>query len=178
MDTGETEQAFGSQFARLRCAKGPEYEDLLRVLAKLALRSARKRISDEAEREDVVQEILISVHEARFSYDKDKAFFPWFYAIVRYRIADWLRRNRRLSLFDEFRDELQELAPSVDRDDLADIASIVSELSEQQQRLLHFVKVEGYSILNAADKFGMYESAVKVAIHRTRNIIKQMLRQA
>src|SRR5262249_33798299 len=45
--------------------------------------------------EDLVQDILVSVHAVRASYDPERPFVPWLLAIVRNRLADGARRHAR-----------------------------------------------------------------------------------
>src|ERR1700731_5072842 len=47
-----------------------------------------------ADAEDLVQETLIALHTRRHTYDRSKPLTPWVYAIARYRLVDFLRRNR------------------------------------------------------------------------------------
>ena len=46
--------------------------------------------------DDVVQETLIAVHQARHTFDGRKPLAPWFYAIARNRFVDVLRREQRV----------------------------------------------------------------------------------
>lgn len=45
--------------------------------------------------EDLVQDVLLSVHGARGTYDAKRPFMPWLTAIIRHRLADTPRRNVR-----------------------------------------------------------------------------------
>src|SRR6516162_9913883 len=45
--------------------------------------------------EDLVQDVLLSVHAVRASYDPMRPFMPWLFAIVRNRLADGARRHAR-----------------------------------------------------------------------------------
>ena len=48
-----------------------------------------------SDQEDLLQEVLMSVHAARASYDPGRPFMPWLKAIVVNRAIDFLRRQRR-----------------------------------------------------------------------------------
>ncbi len=43
--------------------------------------------------EDVVQDVLLTVHAVRHAYDPSRPFGPWLLAITRRRIVDRLRRR-------------------------------------------------------------------------------------
>src|SRR6266481_8524203 len=47
-----------------------------------------------AEAEDLVQEALLAVHIQRHTYDPGEPLTPWVHAIARYKLIDFLRRNR------------------------------------------------------------------------------------
>src|SRR2546425_1131336 len=45
--------------------------------------------------EDLVQDILLSLHSVRATYDPTRPFMPWLFAIARNRLADGARRYSR-----------------------------------------------------------------------------------
>jgi DNA-directed RNA polymerase specialized sigma24 family protein len=49
----------------------------------------------ESDVEDVVQEVLLSVHAVRATYDPARPLMPWLSPIVRHRLADAARRHVR-----------------------------------------------------------------------------------
>src|SRR6185312_4922023 len=51
------------------------------------------RIFNQSDVEDVVQEILVSIHKARHTYDGSRRLMPWLNAIATYRLKDHLRRH-------------------------------------------------------------------------------------
>src|ERR671912_1800837 len=59
---------------------------------------ARQRAFARAEDvEDLVQDVLLSLHAVRATYDPSRPFMPWLLAIVRNRLADGARRHGRTS---------------------------------------------------------------------------------
>jgi RNA polymerase sigma-70 factor, ECF subfamily len=46
------------------------------------------------EAEDLVQEVLISIHTHRHTYDQSQPFTPWVHAIARHKFLDYLRRTK------------------------------------------------------------------------------------
>jgi len=73
------------------------YRRLLQEIApyirSLVVRSQR----DGADIEDAVQDVLLTVHAVRHTYDPARPFGPWLVAIAYRRIADRLRRRGRTS---------------------------------------------------------------------------------
>lgn len=45
--------------------------------------------------DDVVQEVLLAIHHKRSAFDETQFFLPWMYAIARYKIIDYFRRNKK-----------------------------------------------------------------------------------
>lgn len=116
--------------------------------------------------DDLVQEVLVSVHEKRASYDPARPFLPWLAAIARYRWVDHLRRTYRreeVALVD------QDLAEPDGGDAvLARISldRLFASLPPAQAQAIELVKIEGRSISEAAARCGQSEPSVKVNIHR------------
>ncbi|MEO1922627.1 MAG: RNA polymerase subunit sigma-24 [Sphingomonadales bacterium CG12_big_fil_rev_8_21_14_0_65_65_10] len=114
----------------------------------------------------LVQDVLLSIHRKRASYDPARAFLPWLAAIARYRWIDRLRKDYRHAA-----DELHDDTASVAAEDEAVAAAVslerlMAHLSEKQNDAIQLVKIEGLSIREAAMRTGQSESAVKVNIHR------------
>jgi DNA-directed RNA polymerase specialized sigma24 family protein len=68
---------------------------LLRVLVPLLQSFYRRRLhGSEEDVQDLLHETLISVHTRRASYDRDRPFTAWLYAVARYRMIDHFRRQK------------------------------------------------------------------------------------
>lgn len=137
---------------------------------------ARKMGRSAADLEDLVQESLLAIHLKRDTYDTSQPFTAWAFAITRYKLIDWYRRNkiRRTDPIDEASD----LFTGEDTDEIAvrhDLAKLVSTLPERQRTLLEDVKITGLSNAEAGLKAGMSEGAVKVSIHRS---LQTLMRRA
>src|SRR5438477_8877971 len=46
------------------------------------------------EAEDLVQEAVLAIHTQRHTYDPGELLTPWIHAIARYKLIDFLRRDR------------------------------------------------------------------------------------
>jgi RNA polymerase sigma-70 factor, ECF subfamily len=149
---------------------GP-YRRLLDELSGLLRAYYRRRAPPGVDAEDLVQETLIAVHTRRATYDARQPFTAWAYAIARYKLIDALRRGRaHLRAPAEAADALFAPADAPGGVDAAmaarDLARVMAGLPERTRDLIRETKVEGLSTREAAEKHGMTESAVKVAIHR------------
>jgi RNA polymerase sigma-70 factor (ECF subfamily) len=129
---------------------------------------ARKIAGDEGE--DVVQEILISLHKARHTYEPERPLIPWVLAIAQFRINDFLRKmyhQEDRHYLDVY--ELEEiLADNVTKtiDEYESIDEILQNLSAKEQEILQLLYVQEHTAKETGVLLNMSESAVKVAAHR------------
>ena len=140
---------------------------LLRALVPLLRSFYRRRLSGaEGDIDDLIQETLIAVHTRRSTYDRDRPFTAWLYAVARYRIIDHARR-RKLSV------ALEDVEASLVADDAEavfsaqmDLDTLLATLSPKQARAIRDTQLEGKSVAEAAADAGIGESDVKVSVHR------------
>lgn len=124
---------------------------------------------------DICQDILISIHNARHTYDVNKPFLPWVMAITKYKTIDYIKKKTResntLTPIDNLvqdpliAESLNNLCSSIE------VEALMATLKKKERKLLSYVKLEGYSVKEAALEFSMTESNVKVSVHR---IIKKL----
>jgi RNA polymerase sigma-70 factor (ECF subfamily) len=154
---------------------GRAYAELLRAVAPKIRQivHARRGFAGKEEVEDVVQEVLLSLHQVRASYDLSRPFLPWLSAIVRNRLADGARRYARRAGREQSIDvddvTFSDHGPNTDIGEVLDadrLRDAVRELPEGQRRAIELLKFEGRSLKEAAALTGSSESALKVATHR------------
>ena len=136
-----------------------------------------KRLSLGSDVDDVLQEVLISIHKARHTYDGNRSYKPWIYAIARYRLQDYLRMH--------YADQLHQAVDILDMENILhenvtesafsyeSIKEDIQRLPEKQAAILQLMHQEGYTAKEVAKKLGMNESAVKVAAHRAYKLLRQ-----
>ncbi|UPJ53787.1 sigma-70 family RNA polymerase sigma factor [Bradyrhizobium sp. 200] len=121
-----------------------------------------------SEAEDLVQETVLAIHIKRHTYDPREPLTPWVHAIARYKLIDFLRRNRA----GHAEVPIDDAAEMMAHDDHAsaestyDVKRLLERLPKGMQCAIEAVKIEGLSIAEAAKKCGQSESGVKVNIHR------------
>jgi RNA polymerase sigma-70 factor, ECF subfamily len=165
------ESEWGDLMRAASAGDAAAYRRLLKSLEP-ALRAAARRGLGRAglsrdEAEDIVQEILLAVHLKRDTWDANSPFLPWIHAIARYKLVDALRRRSRRSYV-----SIDDVAESLHADDPAPALAtdtlhrLVHGLPERQREVVRAIAVEGASIRDAANRLGMSEGAVRVALHR------------
>ncbi|WP_250866730.1 sigma-70 family RNA polymerase sigma factor [Caballeronia sp. INSB1] len=146
------------------------YRDFLQALTRHLRGFLRKRIPHyQDDVEDLVQEILLAVHNARHTYRQDEPLTAWLHAIARYKLIDFFRsRARRESLNDPLDDYADLLSDTDDEPARArhDISKLLEHLPDKQRLPIVHMKLEGLSVSETAAITGLSESAVKVGVHR------------
>jgi RNA polymerase sigma-70 factor (ECF subfamily) len=140
---------------------------LLQALVPLLSGFFSRRLRDaDCDVEDLVQETLISVHGKRGTYDRDRPFTAWLYAIARYRLIDHYRRRRVTVPIEDVEAILVAEGFEAAASARMDVDELLSTLSPKQARAIRDTHVDGLSIAEAAARAGIGESDVKISVHR------------
>jgi RNA polymerase sigma factor (sigma-70 family) len=175
--TQSTEQ--DRHLARLmRSAQGGDrsaYAALLGDVAPLVRQTVRRRFGflQPQDVEDLVQDVLLSVHAARATYDPARPFLPWLMAIARNRMADGARRYARRAANEAVSDRLPETFPAEKANMLLDrygdaeaLAQAMADLPPGQRQAIELLKLREMSLKEASAVSGTSVGALKVAVHR------------
>ena len=155
------------------------YAEILQETSRFLRPYLSKRLSFTNETDDLLQEILLSIHKARHTYDGNRPYKPWVYSIAKFRLQDYLRSHYADQLhhagdISELEDFLHEnVTESVIS--YESISGEIGKLPQKQATILQLMHQEGYTAKEVAQKLGMNESAVKVAAHRAYRILRQKL---
>jgi RNA polymerase sigma-70 factor (ECF subfamily) len=138
------------------------------LAARLQVYVGRRLFSDPDAVDDIVQEILLAVHQRRESYDPGRPLAAWVYAIARFKMTDYLRqrgrRGHRVSLdAAKFVVAESDVEVGLTRRDLG---RLMAQLPEKQRKAIQMVKIDGRPIRDVAESESMSETDVKVSIHR------------
>ena len=158
------------------------YAALLSEVAKLLRGFFRKRmLSVPDDVEDVVQEVLIAIHNQRHTYDAGQPLTAWVFGIARFKLADFYRRRGAHGGDHLDIDDAAEWLATEDHDAheaRRDVGSLLDELPPKQRDAIRCVKIDGLSIAEAAAHTGQSESSVKVGIHRGLKALAARMRAA
>ncbi len=150
-----------------RDGRSEDYELFLRKVDSIIETMIRSKVQDESQRNDLKQEILISVHKSLHTYDSSRSFYNWFYSIVRFRTADFFRKHYRNRENDELSEFMSDGSLELDvQYHLQEVKELLNELNEGQREAIRRSKLEGEKIKDIAVDLGVTESAVKVNIFR------------
>jgi len=130
--------------------------------------------------EDLLQELLLAVHNKRHTYDPKQPLTSWVQAIAHYKLVDLLRRrSRNNALTDPLDEDDQVFATTANAATEAkyDVEKLLRGLPDRQRLPILYVKIEGASVTDTAIRTGMSESAVKVGIHRGLKALAEKIRK-
>lgn len=152
---------------RVQAGDQDAYRALLEDVSAALRAFLRRRIRDQQDVEDVVQEILLTVHRARHTYDPTRPFEPWLMAIARHAAVDAFRRDRRRGRWERLAaDDDPVEGSSEDRAGELSVTAALADLPDSQREALEMVKLEGLSVEEAAARSGVSPGALRVRIHR------------
>lgn len=139
---------------------------LLVALLPVLRRYFARKVSNDADVEDLVQMTLIAVHERGDTYDPARPFGPWLFAIARYKMVDQFRRTRSYVGLDD----ISEIADEHDFGEAVtarlDVEAQLATLSSKQAAAVRAIRIEGLSVAEAAARDGLSQSDVKISVHR------------
>jgi len=151
------------------------YRRLLEAIEPIIMRYLSNRIRSDDEARDVCQDVLLTVHRARHTYEPGRPFEPWLYSIARSRLVDHLRRERRISRFEVPHDALPEMPGAVDAEGSPVLADLLDRMPASQREAFLMLKVDGLTTEEAAKRAGIKVSALKVRAHRAYRSLRKAL---
>ena len=132
--------------------------------------------------EDLVQDVLLSLHAVRHTYDPARPFFPWLLAIVRNRLADaarrYCRQQRRELAVEDLDVTFADLAANYRDEGVGDeelLVQAVRQLPESQRQAIELLKLREMSLKEAAAQTGSSVGALKLATHRAMASLRRAL---
>jgi RNA polymerase sigma-70 factor (ECF subfamily) len=160
------------------------YQVLLRACVPFATATARRQGVPSDRVEDVVQEILLTIHRARATYDPRRPFLPWLRAIAQRRAIDALRSRYRHGTLEVQDDDAARAVASPAPDageDLARadqnkiLAAAVAALPPGQRQAVELLALQESTLEEASGKTGRSKVALKVNLHRAIHALRKTL---
>lgn len=167
--------------ARAQAGDRDAYRRLLEAITPYLRVLVARRIGNRSDFEDTVQDILLTLHKVRHTYDPDHPFGPWLVAISHRRIIDRLRQQGRFNAHESPLDEEHETFSGSETNlqeqavDARMLRDAVARLPARQQDAIRMLKLEDMSLLEASAASGMSVAALKVATHRALKKLRSIL---
>jgi RNA polymerase sigma-70 factor, ECF subfamily len=167
--------------AHAQAGNSDAYHRLLEEISPYLRSLAARRHRDPNDVEDALQDILLTVHAIRHTYDPTRPFGPWLVAIANRRLIDRLRRQGRLrareSALAAEHETFAADQTNIDEEmsNRRELREAVESLPPGQRQAIQLLKLKEMSLKEAAAATGMSVTALKVATHRALNNLRKML---
>jgi RNA polymerase sigma factor (sigma-70 family) len=180
----EHDRALSSLMREAQDGDQSAYASLLREVLPMLKRVVQARLGflPVMDREDLVQDILMSLHAARATYDPARPFKPWLMTIAHNRMVDQARRNSRRTANEIAVDEYPADVADADAGAAADrygdpeeLREAIKALPKGQRSAIELLKMREMSLKEAAQATGMSISALKVSVHRAIKTLRTSL---
>lgn len=177
----EYETDWSSLMAAAQAGDADAYRRLLESVTPYLRALASRRHRDHGDIEDAVQDILLTVHQIRASYDPARPFGPWLVAIANRRLVDRLRRQGRTRSRETTLEPWHETFPAPEANLLAEsqerraLHAAVAELPPRQREAITLVKLQELSLREASAASGMSIASLKVSVHRGMKSLRKIL---
>lgn len=150
------------------------YETVLRECVPIVQRIARRQGATADFVDDVVQDVLVTIHGARATYDPSRSFVAWLMAITRRRTIDILRKRGRRGSHEVYAPVALETAAgdgdpegdAVRTSEATRLHSLVDGLPDGQREAVRTLALEENSLEDASKSTGRTKTALKVNLHR------------
>jgi len=172
---------WSSLMARAQDGDQVAYRQLLHEITGYLRSLAARHHRNPADVEDTVQDILLTVHAIRHTYDPGRPFGPWLVAIAHRRIVDRLRRQGRLNRRETPLEPEHETFAAATANlsetagDRHALRAAIDRLPESQRQAITLLKLKEMSLKEASAVSGVSIAALKVATHRAVRRLQKIL---
>jgi RNA polymerase sigma-70 factor (ECF subfamily) len=162
----------------MRAGQAGDSDAYLQLLQRITPRirqivGRRRGFVGAADVDDLVQDILLSLHTVRSTYDPNRPFMPWLLAIIRNRLADGARRYARQRAREVHVGDpavtFAEKPANIDDESFENREALehaIRALPKAQRLAIELLKLKELSFREAATTSGLSIGALKVATHR------------
>ena len=159
---------------------GASYRKLLVGITPYLRAIASRAYRNPSDAEDTLQDVLLTLHAVRHTYDASRPFKPWLAGIARHRVIDRLRALGRASTREVALELEHEAFPAAETNEnlsfeAQDLHLAIRALPPGQRQAVTLLKLQEKSLKEAAAVSGMSVGALKVATHRGIAALRQLL---
>lgn len=130
-----------------------------------------KRVRNEVEAEDILQEVFIKVHLNLHSLTDHSRVQAWAYQITRNQIIDFYKKNSHTT---ELHDTtLEKISEPEGRQLYCCFESFVQELPQKYRSVIELINLEGKKQQEAAEMLGVSLANTKSRVHRAKEMLKE-----
>jgi RNA polymerase sigma factor (sigma-70 family) len=169
----DTEKRWSQLMTNAQDGDRASYDLLLREIVPFIAAVAGREHRSKDRVEDVIQDVLLTVHRVRHTYDPSRPFKPWLAAISHRRSIDLLRRRSRRVARETSDDKAYETFADPQANRAMEVYASTDGLNEaiaglpqQQREAVELLKLRELSLVEASQVSGRSVAALKVSVHR------------
>jgi RNA polymerase sigma factor (sigma-70 family) len=140
-----------------------------------------RRLSNTSDVEDALQDVLLTVHSVRHTYDPGRPFAPWIATIANRRAIDSVRRNIRSQgrhtslepIHETFASSEPNIEESVSNNDV--LTKAIAGLPQKQKEAVTLLKLREMSLKEASAMSGMSVASLKISMHRALKSLRKFV---
>ncbi len=153
------------------------YRQFLDEIGPVLFNFVRRRVFNPEMVPDVYQEVLLTLHKARHTYETSRPLGPWLFTVARNSILDALGRNRKFAEREVPMETLPETG-DLERDGSLDdqLYQALQSLPDSNREAVQLLKLRGLSLEEAARHLGISVAALKVRAHRGYLLLRDLLK--
>ncbi|MFG1500936.1 RNA polymerase sigma factor [Halobacteriovorax sp. XZX-3] len=159
------------------------YHVFLETVSQTIKRIVSFKVFNESHRDDICQEILISIHHSLPTYSPDRPIMPWINCIIERRIIDYIRKYTKLEEREEIFDEAVTKEANASNNTIERVALeqqlellIEKCLTDELSKPLLMAKLEGLKTKEISQELGISEAATRTRISRAMAKLKKAVR--
>lgn len=169
-------ESWAQLMVKVQAGDTQAYEQLLNELGPVLLGYVRRRVFNPEIVPDVYQEVLLTFHKARHSYETNRPFGPWLFTVARNSMLDALAKNRRFVEREIPVEELPEKGSTEMDGSLGDdLDQALKALPELNRQAIELLKLRGLTLEEAARELNVSVAALKVRAHRGYRQLREAL---
>ena len=181
---GMRDQALASLMAAAQDGDKAAYARLLRDCEPIIRRAGRRAGVVDDRLEDVVQDTLLTLHNARQTYDPTRSFTAWLSVIAGRRAVDVLRRTGRTGRREVHAPVAYETQPDEASDgertletagDVRELRAAIAGLSPVQREAVERLALREQTLAEASAETGRTVGSLKVGLHRAIKVLREKL---
>lgn len=138
-----------------------------------------KRVSNEFDTDDILQDVFIKIHLHINKLQDDQKIHSWIYQITRHTIIDFYRRRKRDSIFTQTVVEQEDLLFPNSSDAHEELSKclkeMVNNLPVPYREAIHFTEFQGMTQKELGQQLGLTLSGAKSRVQRARGKLQEML---
>lgn len=174
------DQLLGELMKEAQEGNSTSYETLLAEVYMFLESYLNSKVYNKSQIDDVIQEVILAIHNSRHTFDSSKSFMSWLLAIAHYKVSDHLRyqfKQKTQELEDSIIDANSDaLTALIENQNIQLLHQAIDELDKKPRQIIKLLKVEGFKISEVANKLNLSESNVKIIAHRAYQGLEVKLR--